>query len=187
MPATLRPPRHLTPRSALACRLGGARIAVCAAVLAALLAGCSTTSPDVVQRGDANRMSTVLDAVVLSTRAVVVDGQQSGMGGSAGGVVGGIAGSTVGSGRESTAAAVLGAVAGAVVGNAIERMATRESAVEILVQLRSGERRAIVQAQGEERLQPGDAVILVTTGGKVRVTRAPNAAVPGHTPARAPG
>jgi outer membrane lipoprotein SlyB len=156
-------------------------------LLATLLAGCSTTSPDVIQRGDANRMSTVLDAVVLSTRAVVVDGQQSGMGGSAGGIVGGIAGSTVGSGRESTAVAVLGAVAGAVVGNAIERVATRESALEILVQLKGGERRAIVQAQGEERFQPGDAVILVTTGGKVRVTRAPQATVPGNTPARAPG
>lgn len=179
-PAIGRPSSH--PR-----RRHGGRTVLFAALLAALLAGCSTTSPDVIQRGDANRMSTVLDAVVLSTRAVVVDGQQSGMGGSAGGIVGGIAGSTVGSGRESTAVAVLGAVAGAVVGNAIERVATRESAVEILVQLRGGERRAVVQAQGEERFQPGDAVILVTTGGKVRVTRAPSAPSPGHTPARAPG
>ena len=52
-------------------------------------------------------------------------------------------------------------------------MGTREDAVEMLVQLKSGERRAIVQAQGNETLAPGDAVILVTTGGKVRVTKAP--------------
>jgi outer membrane lipoprotein SlyB len=68
---------------------------------------------------------------------------------------------------------VLGAVAGAVVGNAVERMSTREEAVEILVQLRNGERRAIVQAKGNETLVPGDAVILVSTGGKTRVSRAP--------------
>ena len=58
-------------------------------------------------------------------------------------------------------------------GNAVERMSTREDAVEVLVQLRSGERRAIVQAKAGETLQAGDAVILVSTGGKTRVTRAP--------------
>ena len=58
-------------------------------------------------------------------------------------------------------------------GNAIERMATREDAVELLVQLKGGERRALVQAKGEQTLVPGDAVILVTTGGKVRITKAP--------------
>jgi outer membrane lipoprotein SlyB len=52
-------------------------------------------------------------------------------------------------------------------------MGTREDAVEILVQLRNGERRAIVQAKGNETLVPGDAVILVSTGGKTRVSRAP--------------
>ena len=46
-------------------------------------------------------------------------------------------------------------------------------AVEVLVQLKNGERRAIVQAKGNETLVPGEAVILVSTGGKTRVTRAP--------------
>jgi outer membrane lipoprotein SlyB len=64
-------------------------------------------------------------------------------------------------------------VAGAVAGNAIERMGTREEAVEILVQLKNGDRRAIVQAKGAEVLVPGDAVILVTTGGRIRVVKAP--------------
>ena len=75
-------------------------------------------------------------------------------------------------------------VAGAVVGNAIERASTKEEAVEVMVQLRNGERRAIVQAKGTEELRAGDPVIIVTTGGKVRVTRAP-AVVPA-TPAGAP-
>ena len=140
---------------------------------AAVLAGCTTTSPDVIGRQDANRLSTVLDGTVLSVRDVTVEGSQSGVGAGAGGVVGAIAGGSVGGRRESAAGAVLGAVAGAVVGNAVERMGTREEAVEIMVQLRNGERRAIVQAKGSEQLKPGDAVVIVTTGGKARVSRAP--------------
>lgn len=138
-----------------------------------VLAGCSTTSPDVIKREDAQRLSNVLDGVVLSTRAVTVDGAQSGVGAAAGGVVGGVAGSTVGGGKGSIVAGVLGAVAGGVAGNAIERGATREDAVEILVQLNNGERRAIVQAKGTEVLSAGDKVIIVTDGGKARVVKAP--------------
>jgi len=52
-------------------------------------------------------------------------------------------------------------------------MATREEAFEIIVQLRNGERRAIVQAKGNETLLAGDPVIIVTSGNKIRVTRAP--------------
>lgn len=148
-----------------------------------LLGACSTTSPDVVQRGDAQRLSQVQDAVVLSVRYVTVDGQQSGVGGVAGGVVGAIAGSSVGGRRDSQVVGVLGAVAGAVIGNALERQGTREDAVELMLQLRNGERRSIVQARGSESLQPGDAVVIVTTGGKTRVSRAPHAqAAPAYSP-----
>src|SRR5438445_2181690 len=148
------------------------QLIITAAVLAAL-AGCTTTSPDVIQRGDAQRLSQVQDATVLSVRPVTVDGSQSGAGAATGAVVGGVAGSTVGGHREGAVVGVLGAVAGAVIGNAVERYSTREEAVEVLVQLKNGERRAIVQAKGNETLVPGDAVILVSTGGKTRVTRAP--------------
>lgn len=138
-----------------------------------VLSACSTTSPDVISRGNAQRLSQVKDGTVLSVRPVTVDGSQSGGGATAGGVIGGVAGSSVGGKREKVAVGVLGAVAGAVIGNAVERAATREDAVEILIQLRNGQRRAVVQAKGKENFAPGDAVILVTTGGKVRVTRAP--------------
>ena len=146
---------------------------ILALAIAATLAACSTTSPDVISRNDAQHMSTVLDGVVLSVRPVTVEGNQSGAGAVAGGVVGGIAGSSVGGRRESGVVGILAAVAGSVVGNAIERNATREEALEIMVQLKSGERRSVVQAKGSESLNAGDRVILVTTGGKVRVTRAP--------------
>jgi len=137
------------------------------------LAACSTTNPDVIQRGDAQRLSQVQDATLLAVRPVVVDGTQSGLGGAAGGVIGAVAGSTVGGRREGQIAGVLGAVAGAVVGNAIERSSTKEEALELTVQLRNGERRSLVQAKGNENFVPGEAVILVTTGGKTRVMRAP--------------
>lgn len=164
------------------------RSALPAALLAAaVLAGCATSSPDVISRNDAQRLSTVQDATVLSVRPVVVDGSQSGAGAVAGGVVGGIAGSSVGGRRESAAVGVLGAVAGAVMGNAIERASTREESLEILVQLRNGERRAVVQAKGNENFNPGEPVILVTTGGKVRVMRAPAVApAPAAVPLPAP-
>ena len=89
---------------------------------------------------------------------------------------------------------VLGAVAGAVIGNAIERNSTREDALEILVQLRNGERRAVVQAKGQDSFAPGDAVMLVTSGGRVRVARAwgapaqdTNAPLPPPLPRPLPG
>jgi len=143
------------------------------AVLLASLGACATSSPDVIQRNEAQRLSQVQDGTVLSIRPVTVDGSQSGLGGTAGGVVGAVAGSSIGGHRDSIVGGVLGAVVGGVIGNAAERAGTRENAVEILIQLRNGERRAIVQAQGSEVLNAGDAVVLVTTGGKTRVTRAP--------------
>jgi len=145
-----------------------------ALALAATLSACSTSSPDVVQRGDAQRLARVEDGVVLSVRSVTVDGSQSGIGAAVGGVTGAVAGaSRGGNSAESNVIGLLVGTAGAVAGNAIERMATREDAVELLIQLKGGERRAVVQAKGSETLAAGDAVILVTTGGKVRVTKAP--------------
>ena len=151
------------------------RLLVHAAALASIgvLAACSTTSPDVVSRNEAQRLSTVVDAVVLNSRPVVVEGQQSGIGAAAGGVAGGVAGSGVGGSRDAVVVGILGAVVGGVIGNAVERSTTREDAVEILVQLKNGDRRSVVQAKAAETFNPGDAVILVTTGGRVRVTKAP--------------
>jgi outer membrane lipoprotein SlyB len=96
-----------------------------------------------------------------------------------------MAGSSVGGRREAVVVGLIGAVVGGVVGNAVERNTTREEALEILVQLRNGDRRAVVQAKASETFAPGDAVILVTTGGKVRVRKAPVAAPPAANPASA--
>ena len=66
------------------------------------------------------------------------------------------------------------------------RREAQEEAVEILVQLKNGDRRAVVQAKAAETFAPGDAVILVTTGGRVRVTKAPAVTAPATTPTGAP-
>ena len=127
----------------------------------AALAACTTASPDVIRPHEAQRMSQVYDATVLSVRPVTIDGSQSGIGGTAGAVAGGVAGSTIGGHRDSIVGTVIGAVVGGVVGNAVERGATRQDAVEILVQLRNGERRAVVQANGNEAWAVGEPVVLV--------------------------
>ena len=142
--------------------------------LVAVLSACATSSPDVINRQDAQVAALVQDGVIISIRPVTVDGSQTGMGAAAGGVVGAMVGSG-GSGiqREQVSLGILAGLAAAVAGNAIERMATREEAFEIIVQLRNGDRRAIVQAKGNETLLAGDPVIIVTSGNKIRVTRAP--------------
>lgn len=152
-------------------------LAACALVM---VSACSTTSPDVIKPEDAQRLSQVQDAVVLNVRPVVVEGSQSGLGGATGAIVGAVGGNSAvsGNGRGSAVAGVLGAVVGGVVGNAVERYGTREDAIEILLQLSNGERRSSVQAKGTEEFKPGDAVILVVTGGKTRVILAPKVTAP---------
>lgn len=142
--------------------------------LSMVLGACASSDPDMISRDNTQTMSQVQDGVVLSVRRVTVDGSQSGVGAAVGGAVGAIGG-FAGSGvqREGQVLGILGAVAGAAAGNAAERLVTKEDAIEILVQLKGGERRAIVQAKGAQNFEPGDAVIIVTTGNKVRVTKAP--------------
>ncbi len=146
------------------------------------LAGCQTASPEVVQRDGAQRLSTVEDATVLSVHAVRIDGTQSGLGAVGGAVVGGIAGSNVGGPRGSGIVGIAGAIAGGVIGNAIERDATKQDGVEILLQMKDGARRSVIQGSGGEMFAAGDAAIVVTTGDRVRVLHAPSAATSHATP-----
>ena len=151
---------------------------VAGTLVLATLAACQTSNPDIISRDEAQRLETVQDATVISIRPVTIDGSQSGLGGAAGAVAGGIAGSNVGGERTSALVGLAGAIVGGVIGNATERAATKEDAVEILVQMHNGDRRSIVQGKGSEVLAAGDPVILTTAGGKVRVTKAPVVTAP---------
>jgi len=152
------------------------------ALSAAALTACATSSPDVIHPYEAQRASYVYDATVLSVRPVTIDGSQSGLGATAGAVAGGVAGSQVGGYNESFVFGVVGAIRGGVVGNAVERGATQKNGAEIVVQLRNGERRSVVQAVGNETFAPGDAVVLVWTSGRARISHAP---MPAGAPAPA--
>jgi len=151
---------------------------VLAALSVVALAACVTASPDVVQPYQAQRMSQVLDGTVLSVRPVTIDGTQSGIGAGAGAIAGGVAGSNVGGGNGAFVGSVIGAVLGGVIGNSVERGATQQNGVEILVQMRNGERRSVIQAASTDNWAVGDPVVLVTTAGRTRVTRAPQAYEP---------
>lgn len=141
-------------------------------LLAVFLAGCISVSSNLRQRSDALRMAHVQEGALVAARRVQLDGPQTGLGAGAGAVVGSVAGSSVGGYRESAVFATLGAVLGGVIGHAIERSGGRENALELIVQLRNGERVAIVQREGDEKFAPGDAVMVVTSGRSARVTRA---------------
>ena len=157
----------------------------------AVLTACATSSPDVIHPYEAQRASYVYDATVLSVRPVTIDGSQSGLGATAGAVAGGVAGSTIGHGGspEAFVGSIAGAVLGGVVGNAMERGATQKNGAEIVVQLRNGERRSVVQQVGNEVFAPGDPVVLVWTSGRARISHAPapaGAAAPAPAATRAP-
>ena len=141
--------------------------------VALALTACATSNPNVVPVYGAQRMSQVYDATVLAVRPITIDGSQSGLGAGAGAIAGGIAGSNVGGGNGAVVGILIGAVIGGVAGNAVERGATTQNGVEIIVQLRNGQRRAIVQGATPDVFSPGDPVILVVTGGNTRVQRAP--------------
>jgi len=139
---------------------------------ATLLAGCASTDPDLRPRQEAMSMARVQDGQIVAVRKVTLDGNQSGLGATVGSVAGGVAGSSVGGHRESMVFATIGAVLGGVLGHAIERSGSREEALELIVQLRNGERVAIVQREGQERFAPGDPVMIISQGRGARVTRA---------------
>ena len=144
--------------------------------VALALAACATSDPNVVPVYGAQRMSHVYDATVLSVRPVTIDGSQSGVGAGAGAIIGGIAGSTIGANSGAAIASMVGAVVGGVAGNAIERDSTKQNGVEIIVQMRDGQRRAVIQGVTSDAWAPGDPVIVIVTGGNARIARAPQAA-----------
>lgn len=155
----------------LSARKGFFTATAVALALAGALSGCSTASPDVVSRSHAQQMQSVRYAVIESMRPVVVDGSQSGLGAIAGAVAGGVAGSSVGGSREGLAVGVLGAVLGGALGNAVERSVTREQAVELVLRMDDGTRRAVVQTEGAQGLRVGDRVTVVGGSSGMRVSR----------------
>lgn len=146
-------------------------VAMSALLVSALLAGCASSSPDVISRQQAQRAQTVQRGVVESIRAVTIEGNQSGVGAATGAVVGGIAGAGAGGNRTGAVVGVLGAVIGGVAGNAIEKATTSEKAVELILRMDDGRRIAVVQGDGAQGLAVGDTINLIGNPGAYRVVR----------------
>lgn len=122
-------------------------------------------------RGEVNRAGFVDSGRIVSMREVAVEGSNTGVGTAVGAGTGAVAGSAIGrSNRANILGGIGGAVVGGVVGYGVEKAITQGKATEFVIQTDSGQSLVVVQTN-EDRIQPGERVTLVTTGGKTRVQR----------------
>ncbi|MCP3024591.1 lipoprotein [Cupriavidus basilensis] len=148
----------------------------------AMLTGCAVehTSSNVYRGMEALHGGQVEHASVVRVRAVIIQssvtpgyGAFSGLAGIAGAIVGSVVGSqAIGGGRgRYVAAAIAGPVAGIVAQQVAERAsnASRQG-YEIVVRTDLGRLVAITQ-DADQPIAPGDRVMLVSSGGAMRVTR----------------
>ena len=146
-----------------------------AASLAALaaLAGCtSPSSGTLYSRNEARTAWRVSDGKVVDVKPVTIEGQKSWLGTAGGGYIGYELGRTVGSGHGRDLAGAVGSVVGATVGQVAEEHATRQDALQILVDIESrGEIVAIVQAN-DVSFEAGERVRVLRRGdGAARVSK----------------
>lgn len=149
------------------------RFAMAALVVSPLvfIAGCAnqSASSNVYTYGQAQREQVVRMGTVVSTRAIVIQKEDSsGVGGLAGGALGGVAGSTIGGGRGQVLATIGGALIGGLAGNAIENHTGNTQGLEITVRLDNGETRVIAQA-ADIQFSSGQRVRLLSGNGPTRV------------------
>jgi outer membrane lipoprotein SlyB len=140
----------------------------------ALISGCAASKRgDVYTRDQAKRVQTVEMGKVIAVRDITIEGTKSNVGTVGGAVIGGIAGSGIGGGRGSAIAATVGAIVGGIAGAAAEEGVTRQSAVELTVQLDNGRVVAIVQALSHENeFAVNERVRVIHDGRESRVHRA---------------
>jgi outer membrane lipoprotein SlyB len=139
-------------------------------LMAAALPACAPSREGrVYSREQARVIHDVHYGTVHQVEPVTIEGTRSGMGTLGGALVGGVLGSLVGSGRGRTLATVGGALGGAAAGAAGEEGVTRKDAIEISVELDTGEIVSIVQ-EPDETFSVGDKVrVLTAPDGSARV------------------
>lgn len=112
-----------------------------------VLAGCaSNISPQTYSVGSVGQVNRTVSATVVSAREVDVAGT-TGIGGSAGTATGAVVGSAAGGNntRGNIVGAIGGAVIGGLAGAAIEANATKQKAMEYVVETENGNLMTIVQ------------------------------------------
>lgn len=137
-----------------------------------LLGGCaSSRSGQVYSREQARQEMRVNYGTVLEVRQVRIEGTQSGAGAVAGAVTGGILGSMIGGGRGQVLGAVLGAIGGAAGGAMAEEALTTKDALEITVELDTGEIVSVVQEADQPFYQGERIRLLRAYDGSSRVQK----------------
>ncbi|MCQ9615455.1 glycine zipper 2TM domain-containing protein [Paenalcaligenes niemegkensis] len=135
------------------------------------IAGCAnkSASSNVYSYGQAQREQIVRMGTVVSTRAIVIQNEQSsGVGTVAGGALGGVAGSSIGGGRGQILATIGGALLGGLAGTAVENQTGKTQGLEVTVRLDNGETRVIAQA-ADIQFTSGQRVRLLSGNGPTRV------------------
>ncbi len=148
----------------------GYRLVILVCLIAVAMAGCVPgNSSNAYNRDQAGRSLSVYSGTLLRVDRVSIEGTRSGVGAAGGGVAGGVVGNTVGGGTARALATVAGAIAGAAVGAAAEEGITRKDAVELEVEMDSGELIVVVQ-EADHVFNVGDRVRIIKDGsGKTKV------------------
>jgi outer membrane lipoprotein SlyB len=137
------------------------------------LAGCaSNISPQTYSVGSVGQVNRTISATVISVREVNVAGT-TGAGGTAGSAAGAVLGSSTGGNdtRSNLVGAIGGAVIGGLAGAAIEANATKQKALEYVVETENGNLMTIVQ--GKDSVFVEGQKVLVLYGSPSRLIADP--------------
>jgi outer membrane lipoprotein SlyB len=130
--------------------------------LGVMVSGCaSSRSGQVFGRDQARVGHRVEMGVITAINEGKIEGTKTPIGAAAGGVMGGVLGRSVGGGTGQDIATVAGALAGAAAGAVAEEKITQRKALEITVNLDSGQVVAVVQ-EADEVFNVGDRVRVLT-------------------------
>jgi outer membrane lipoprotein SlyB len=122
-------------------------------------------------RSDARQAYRVEWGKVASVAPVKIEGQYTELGTAGGAAVGYSLGRVIGDGSGSRVAGAVGGVAGAVAGREIEKAATSEAGLEIMVDMDRGDTLVIVQSADVD-FQTGERVrVLFGRGDEARVVK----------------
>lgn len=138
------------------------------AVALVLTACASNHSPDVYDGNEANRLSSVTNAVILDVRPVTIKGEK-GLGAGVGAGLGGLGGYMAGGNDElRIAGAAVGAIAGGVAGAFVQEKTGTEKAWEYIVKKDNGQIQTLIQT-GENPLMVGQNVYIIRNAEKIRI------------------
>lgn len=149
------------------------KLAIVVAISLSLLTACvRNISPDTYSVGSVGQVNRTVSAVVIGARTVDITGT-TGLGGTAGGAAGAVIGSGAGgnNARGNVVGAIGGAVIGGLAGAAIEANATKQKAVEYVVETSNGNLMTIVQ--GNDPLFAEGQKVLVLYGNPSRLIADP--------------